>query len=116
MAAYYNEIEPFAAAWLRNLIAAGHIAPGDVDERDIRDIKPSELAGYTQCHFFAGIGGWSLALRLAGGLPHERQRWRDRFSRSTLGRPRRRVRLRLARRAVLERSHRGQVTRSPSPR
>ena len=25
MTAYYNENEPFAAAWLRNLIAAGHI-------------------------------------------------------------------------------------------
>ena len=30
---YYNEIDPFAAEMLRNLIAAGHIAPGDVDER-----------------------------------------------------------------------------------
>ncbi len=66
MAAYYNEIDPYAAQWLRNLIAAGHIAPGDVDERSIEDVKPSELVGYTQCHFFAGIGGWSLALRLAG--------------------------------------------------
>lgn len=66
MTAYYNEIDPYAAAWLRNLIAAGLIAPGDVDERDIRDIQPAELAAYTQCHFFAGIGGWSRALRLAG--------------------------------------------------
>ena len=30
MTAYYNEIENFAAQWLRNLIAAGHIAPGEV--------------------------------------------------------------------------------------
>ncbi len=66
MTAYYNEIDPFAAQWLRNLIAAGHIAPGEVDERSISDVRPSELVGYTQCHFFAGIGGWSLALRLAG--------------------------------------------------
>jgi DNA (cytosine-5)-methyltransferase 1 len=65
MAAYYNEIEPFAAAWLRNLIAAGHIAAGDVDERSITDVQPDDLKGYTQCHFFAGIGGWSLALRMA---------------------------------------------------
>ena len=64
--AYYNEIEPFAAQWLRNLIAAGHIAAGDVDERSIVDVTPSDLAGYTQCHFFAGIGVWSYALRLAG--------------------------------------------------
>ena len=65
MAAYYNENEPYAAMWLRNLIVAGHIAPGDVDERSIADVMPSDLIGYTQCHFFAGIGGWSIALRLA---------------------------------------------------
>lgn len=54
MTAYYNEIDPYAAQWLRNLIADGHIAAGDVDERDIRDVKPEDLRGYTQCHFFAG--------------------------------------------------------------
>lgn len=64
--AYYNEHDPYAAAWLRNLIAAGHIAPGVVDERDMRDIRPEELAGFTQGHFFAGIGVWSYALRRAG--------------------------------------------------
>lgn len=64
--AYYNEIDPFAAAWLRNLIKAGAIAPGDVDERDIRDVNPDDLKGYRQCHFFAGIGVWSYALRSAG--------------------------------------------------
>ena len=37
--AYYNEHEPYAAQWLRNLIAAGQIAPGDVDERDIQDVN-----------------------------------------------------------------------------
>lgn len=66
MSAFYNERDPYAAQWLRNLIAAGHIAPGIVDERDIRDITPDELAGFTQCHFFAGIGVWSHALRRAG--------------------------------------------------
>lgn len=66
MAAYYNEIDPFAAQWLRNLIAAGHIAPGDVDERSIVDVRPDDLRCYTQCHFFAGIAGWSYALRLVG--------------------------------------------------
>lgn len=74
MTAYYNENEPYCAEWLRNLIAAGHIAPGVVDERDIRDVRPDELAIYTQCHFFAGIGGWSLALRLAG-WPDSRPVW-----------------------------------------
>lgn len=66
MNAYYNEFDPKAAAWLREVIKAGHIAPGDVDERSITDVHPDDLKPYTQCHFFAGIGGWSLALRLAG--------------------------------------------------
>jgi DNA (cytosine-5)-methyltransferase 1 len=66
MAAYYNEFDPFAAAWLRELIKAGHIAPGDVDDRSIKDVKADDLRGYTQCHFFAGIGVWSHALRSAG--------------------------------------------------
>ncbi|VGC53934.1 C-5 cytosine-specific DNA methylase [Klebsiella pneumoniae] len=72
--AYYNEIDPFAAQWLRNLIAAGHIAPGEVDERSIEDVTPDDLRGFTQCHFFAGIGGWSYALRLAG-WPDNRPIW-----------------------------------------
>ena len=66
MSAYYNEIDPYAAAWLRNLIRDGHIADGVVDERSISDVKPEELFQFTQCHFFAGIGVWSYALRSAG--------------------------------------------------
>jgi DNA (cytosine-5)-methyltransferase 1 len=74
MNAYYNEIDPYAAAWLRNLIAAGHIAPGVVDERSIEDVRPDDLRGFKQCHFFAGIGVWSLALRRAG-WPDDRPVW-----------------------------------------
>ncbi len=66
MTAYYNEIEPFAAQWLRNLIQAGHIAFGEVDERSIEDVQPDDVRGFAQCHFFAGIGVWSHALRSAG--------------------------------------------------
>ena len=72
--AYYNEIDPHAAMRLRNLIAAGLIAPGDVDTRSIEDVTPNDLRGYSQCHFFAGIGIWSLALRRAG-WPDSRQVW-----------------------------------------
>lgn len=72
--AYYNEIDPFAAALLRELIRAGHIADGDVDERSIEDVRPRDLDGYTQCHFFAGIGVWSHALRQAG-WPDDRPLW-----------------------------------------
>ena len=74
MSAYYNEIDPFSAQWLRNLIAAGHIAPGEVDERSIEDVKPDDLREFTQCHFFAGIGVWSYALRQAG-WPDDRPVW-----------------------------------------
>lgn len=71
---YYNEIDPYAAQWLRNLVSEGIIAPGDVDERPIQEVCAADLAGYAQCHFFAGIGGWSYALRLAG-WPDDRSVW-----------------------------------------
>jgi DNA (cytosine-5)-methyltransferase 1 len=72
--AYYNEIDPHAAQWLRNLMAADLIPAGDVDTRSIEDVTPNDLRGYTQCHFFAGIGGWAYALDLAG-WPRDRPVW-----------------------------------------
>lgn len=72
--AYYNEFNAYAAEWLRNLIDAELIASGDVDSRNIRDVQPGDVRGYSQCHFFAGIGGWSLAARLAG-WPDSRPLW-----------------------------------------
>ena len=70
--AYYNDFEPSAVEWLRNLIAAGLIADGEVDARSILDVSASDLRGFRQCHFFAGVGGWSYALRLAG--------WKDEWA------------------------------------
>lgn len=72
--AYYNEFDPHAAEWLRNLIKNGLIAPGEVDGRDIREVQPDDLRGFTQCHFFAGIGVWSYSLRRAG-WPDSRPVW-----------------------------------------
>lgn len=69
MAVWYNENDAFLADWLENLIEAGEIAPGVVDRRSIWDVCPADLEGFSQCHFFAGIGIWSYALRQAG--------WRD---------------------------------------
>jgi DNA (cytosine-5)-methyltransferase 1 len=63
---YYNEHDPAACEWLRELMKKGSIPEGDIDERSIADVGPDDLKRYTQCHFFAGIGGWPLALRLAG--------------------------------------------------
>lgn len=72
--AYYNEHDPKTAAWLRELIKAGLIADGEVDTRSITDVAADDVRGYTQCHFFAGIGGWSYALRLAG-WPDDKPVW-----------------------------------------
>lgn len=71
---YYNENDPKAAAWLRELIKSGLIAGGEVDERLIKEVQPDDLRGFHQAHFFAGIGGWSYALRLAG-WPDDKPVW-----------------------------------------
>lgn len=71
---YYNEFDKGAADTLRNLISAGLIPRGEVDSRSICDVSPSDLKGFTQHHFFAGIGGWSLALQLAG-FPEDEPIW-----------------------------------------
>ena len=63
---YYNEIDPFCCKWLANLIEAKLIPQGKIDQRSIKDVQPRDLDGFTQCHFFAGIAGWSYALQLAG--------------------------------------------------
>jgi len=72
--AFYNEIESYPAAWTRNLIEAGELAPGVVDERSIRDLKPADVASYRQFHAFSGIGVWSRALRDAG-IPDDFNVW-----------------------------------------
>ena len=71
---YYNDSDPYCANRLRNHIADGLLPDGFVDERDIRDVQPGDLEPFVQCHFFAGIGGWSRGLGLAG-LPNEVPLW-----------------------------------------
>lgn len=66
MTAFYNENSAYPAQWTRNLIEAGHIAPGVVDERSISDLPSDAVRGACQFHAFAGYGTWSHALRLAG--------------------------------------------------
>ena len=63
--AFYNEIDPYAVAWLKNLVSAGHIAAGEVDARSVRTVTAQDVRRFNQAHFFAGIGCWSHALRLA---------------------------------------------------
>lgn len=74
MAAYYNEIDPAAVHVLRHLIAEGVIAPGEVDDRSIKEVSADDVRGFTQCHFFAGAGLWSVAARMAG-WPDSRPIW-----------------------------------------
>ncbi len=74
MSAYYNENDEEKAAWLRELIRQNVVAPGEVDERSIQQVDAADLAGFSQCHFFAGIGVWSYSLRLAG-WPDNRPVW-----------------------------------------
>jgi DNA (cytosine-5)-methyltransferase 1 len=74
MTAWYNDNDPAVCDWLEELIRCGHIAAGVVDRRSILDVQPDDLRGFTQCHFFAGIGGWSRALRRAG-WPDDRPVW-----------------------------------------
>ena len=76
--AYYNEIDPYLCDWLRNLITAGLIPPGDVDDRDIRSVCADDLRRYSQCHFFAGVGGFAYACRLAG-WPDDEAIWTGGF-------------------------------------
>ena len=71
---YYNEIDPFCAAWLQELMNDNLIPFGIIDTRSIEDVTPDDLKDFAQCHFFAGIGVWPLALRLAG-WPADRPIW-----------------------------------------
>jgi len=72
--AYYNDNDLFVACWLQNLIAHNLIVPGVIDTRSITEVTADDVRPYKQAHFFAGIGGWSYALRLAG-WPDDRPVW-----------------------------------------
>ncbi|HTP77738.1 MAG TPA: DNA cytosine methyltransferase [Rhizomicrobium sp.] len=74
MLTLYNEIDSHAAQWLRNLAGSGQIAKGFIDERPLQDIPSVDLFGYDRVHWFAGIGVWDYALRLAD-WPREREVW-----------------------------------------
>jgi len=60
LAAYYNEIEPYPAQWLRNLIAEGLIADGDVDERGA--MRPFLIWCLTCCAIVSMAFGFVMML------------------------------------------------------
>ena len=74
MKAFYNENDPLAAAWLRGLADSGSITEGTVCDESIERISGAALHGFERVHFFAGIGGWDYALKLAG-WPAGREVW-----------------------------------------
>ena len=74
MLAFYNENDAKAAAWLRELIKQDNVAPGEVDETSIKFLYRDDLKKFTRVHLFAGIGGWDLALNMAG-WPLDRPVW-----------------------------------------
>jgi DNA (cytosine-5)-methyltransferase 1 len=74
MRAYYNDTDRYCCDWLQNLMDAGRITVGKIDDRSIAGVRPEDVTGYTRCHFFAGIGGWELALRYAM-FPDDRPVW-----------------------------------------
>ncbi len=70
---YYNENNEELKPWLQHLIDENFIALGEIDTRSIEDVTPKDLDGFTQCHFFTGIGGWPYALRQSG--ISDKQQW-----------------------------------------
>ena len=66
ISAVYVEIDPFAVAWLRELIKQGYITDGEVFDYSLEDIRPSDLARFTRVHLCAGIAVWDYALNEAG--------------------------------------------------
>jgi DNA (cytosine-5)-methyltransferase 1 len=71
---YYNDTDPKICAWAKELIKAKLVPDGEVDCRSIEDVRPDEIKDFIQCHFFCGILGWSLALRLCG-WPDDQPVW-----------------------------------------
>lgn len=63
---FYNENNPFCVEWLNGLKAEGFIPDGTIDGRSISEVQAADVLGFRQCHWFAGIAGWSEALRIAG--------------------------------------------------
>lgn len=66
MRVYYNEIDDYCCDWLSNLMDAGAITPGVIDNRSVEDVVPSDLEGFDRVHFFAGIGVWEYAFVQSG--------------------------------------------------
>lgn len=72
MNVYYNDIDPYCCKVLQKNIERGYLPQGDVDGRDIREVRAEQLVGYQHIHLFAGIGGFVLGMQRAGYPRHLR--------------------------------------------
>lgn len=66
MTVYYNDIDPYCCKVLQKNIERGYLPQGEVDGRDIREVRAERLVGYRHIHLFAGIGGFPLGMARAG--------------------------------------------------
>ena len=71
---FYNDNDPFCHDWQKYLASHQFIPGGSFDDQSIHEISASDLSGFRQCHFFAGIGGWSRALEIIG-WPEDAEIW-----------------------------------------
>ena len=71
---FYNDNDPFCHDWQKYLASHQFIPGGFFDDQSIHEISASDLSGFRQCHFFAGIGGWSRALEIIG-WPEDAEIW-----------------------------------------
>jgi len=62
---FYNEYDPAAAAWIRQLVTDKQIPQGTVDHRSITELQPHDIQNHDQAHFFCGIAGWPFSLDIA---------------------------------------------------
>ena len=76
MLAYYNESDPFAAEWLRRLVAGGRLPAGDVDGRSIRRVRPEHVR--PAAHALAGAGAGPHRLERRPGRSYSGLRPSDR--------------------------------------
>src|SRR6266567_3556909 len=67
---YYNDNDAYCCKVLRKNIRNGNLPEGYIDERDIRDVRASDLVGYQHIHLFAGIGGFPLGFKWANFPKH----------------------------------------------
>lgn len=66
MNVYYNDNNDYCCDWLKNLANHELIHKGTINNLSIEELRQKDLRNFDRVHLFAGIGGWELALNMAG--------------------------------------------------